>query len=442
MVRPSVFSNGSLSPPGSPSSPTSTRTLGGRYRIAECALLGEGSFAKVYEGKDNATGEHVAVKLYTNVDDDALDQFNRTVNVWNKISASAEASRQGEDSNLGKWPRQHSCNHQVIMQEVKTRLGAEACDIGVFTELVACMDIRRCFVQLLDYSRDEDGEPGVERGTGSLWIVQELGMESLEEEIEVRKQRKAPMKAQDLLDLAWSLVCITWGLHMCGFVHMDIKPMNIVKFEENGDSDDEAEARVEWKLIDLDGAMCANDEVKRDSGKYCFTPLFMPPELARMMVEQRAAVKASRLMDVWSVGMCIMSAIFEMPILEPWWEEWGEETGSSVKFFEWLGDYNTEPIVFGDMEKHLRSIDPGLNMVLKHMLRKDPAHRFCSARCLMHPAFKKYRLKLLKVDGALQQWMEARKSDPAIAALGSYFSESPKGEGSLERRRSTACSVM
>jgi len=403
------------------------------YRVSDKSVLGEGATAVVYKGMDIDSGQAVAVKVYLKADDQAHEQFMRTINVWNKLAASADGFRRSSDVE-DALSRQHSYNNDSIMREVARSLG-DVCDDHTFYELVACMDIRRCFAQLLDYSKDEDLEPGVEPGTGELWIVQELGSESLEQEIERRSETGDQMTAPALLDLAWSLLCITWGLHMCGFVHMDIKPMNIVRVAGQGEGDEADETQVAWKLIDLDGAMPAHSPVGMDSDKVCFTPVFMPPELARMMSGNTETIQASRLMDVWSVGMCIMQAIFGVPVLEPWFQEWADETGGNAKFFEWLGDYDTEPIVHGDMEKHLRSISPGLNTILKNMLRKDPEQRFCSARCLMHPTFRQHRRKLLRADSAIQEWMEVRKSLPEVR---DYFGEAD----GKQAHRSKACSVM
>mmetsp|Transcript_125848 Transcript_125848/g.361904 ORF Transcript_125848/g.361904 Transcript_125848/m.361904 type:complete len:215 (-) Transcript_125848:120-764(-) len=214
---------------------------------------------------------------------------------------------------------------------------------------------------------------------------------------------------------------------------MDIKPMNIVRALGEGGREDGA--RVEWKLIDLDGALPASDEIHTGSNKFCFTPLYMPPELARTVLDIKATIKASRLMDVWSVGMCVMQAIFGMPALQPWYDEWLDDTGSEVKFLAWLGDYDTEPIVHGDMERHLRSIEPRLNTLLKKMLRKDPDQRFCSARCLMHNAFREHHRRLLSTDAALQEWMEARKCDLSAT-------EDCSDQTTRTPPRSSACSLM
>merc|ERR1712176_1433602 len=89
--------------------------------------------------------------------------------------------------------------------------------------------------------------------------------------------------------------------------------------------------REQWKLIDLDGAVHTSNSVPLN--KVTFTPHYMPPELARALLEKREELVTSRLMDVWSVGLCAMEAIFLQPVLAPFYEEWKKETGTDSKFF-------------------------------------------------------------------------------------------------------------
>merc|ERR1719401_956739 len=122
---------------------------------------------------------------------------------------------------------------------------------------------------------------------------------------------------------------------------MDIKPMNIVRFSpEQGKNNN----KPQWKLIDLDGALRTGIEVSVSS--VIATPQYMPPELAMACTSHTTGtvldssdsriLKLSRLMDVWSVGMCAIEAIFLTPVLDPWYQEWLQETGNDNKFLEWL----------------------------------------------------------------------------------------------------------
>jgi len=192
-----------------------------------------------------------------------------------------------------------------------------------------------------------------------------------------------PLPVEEIRNIHWSLVSIVCGLHAAGFVHMDIKPSNIVRFEHT------------WKLIDFDGAVRSGTIVTRE--RVTGTPCYMAPELAKLLAENRDEILVSRLMDVWSVGLCAMEAIFFQPILKPWFEEWEQETGNGMKFLRWLGDYKAKPAIMdADMCKAMKDIDPDMCELLKRMLIKDPAERGDIAECLTHPWFEPMRELLWK----------------------------------------------
>jgi len=381
-----------MAPSRSPKS--ATQLLAGRYRISKSQILGEGSTAIVYKGLDETTHENVAVKVYSGTEKaDIEESFKQTIKASGMIKKHAQQHSKRDNG------RRVSCDNDLILEQLRSNLNTDAA--LSLSKLMKLLDIERCFVQILDFSRQEGGKPGVDEESGLLFIVLEMGGLSLEEELECRRQSNGgtgPLSAEDLKELVWSMLCITWGLHVCGFVHMDIKPLNIVKYESES-------SKVHWKLIDLDGAREANSRLV--GGDFCYTPVYMPPELARSISETEAndaqTITLSRLMDIWSVGMCATQAVFLMPILEPWFLQWSEETGNDCKFIDWLGDFSTEPIIHGDIADHLKQIDPQFCDLLQGMLEKDPKKRLCAARCLLHPYFKDVRQKLCEtVDKSLK----------------------------------------
>merc|ERR1719265_1676015 len=143
--------------------------------------------------------------------------------------------------------------------------------------------------------------------------------------MEQLKEDGKTLTNDELRQIQWSMVLMVTGLHRQGYVHMDIKPSNIMRFKDN-----RARGSDMWKLIDLDGAMKSGELVNpRDC--VC-TPLYMPPELAagystkhNPRNSRQKNCRLSRLMDVWSLGMCALEGIFLTPVLEPWLEEWGRE---------------------------------------------------------------------------------------------------------------------
>merc|ERR1712232_1488371 len=90
-----------------------------------------------------------------------------------------------------------------------------------------------------------------------------------------------------------------------------------------------------------------------------------------------------------------MEAIFLQPVLRPWLEEWREDTGNDDKFFDWLGNYDTDPILSGEMHELIESIDKDMCKVLEGMLMKNPKKRIDIANALMHEWFEPMRSRLL-----------------------------------------------
>jgi len=260
-----------------------------------------------------------------------------------------------------------------------------------FAEAFDSMDLHACFIKLLEYSKDSHGNPGVDSDCDTSYLVTELGEESLADFYQRRAESAEPLSADELRVLQWGLVSIVCGLHAAGYVHLDIKPRNVMRIRET------------WKLIDFDGAV--KTDTSHRVSMLAFTPIYMAPEVAASMVAAREAggqhrsrkandIRVSRLMDVWSLGMCALEAVFLQPILEPWYNEWLEETGDESKFYSWLCDYSTEGIVAGDMLQAMEDIHPDMADLLKLMLVKDPANRHSAADCIVHRWFDPIRTRM------------------------------------------------
>eukprot|EP00930_Biecheleria_cincta_P095425 TRINITY_DN87387_c0_g1_i1.p1 TRINITY_DN87387_c0_g1~~TRINITY_DN87387_c0_g1_i1.p1 ORF type:complete len:442 (+),score=86.45 TRINITY_DN87387_c0_g1_i1:61-1386(+) len=378
-----------------------------RYHIRKDSVVGEGSSGRVFRGLDSKTGKEVAVKIYVSTEDKYLQDFKRTIHLSSLLHEHLASTVQ---TATGRG-RRASCSNALVESALK--------DSGIhanLSDLLVDLNISSCFPQVLDHSRDIDG-PGVDDASGLLFVIQELGGVSLEEKLQsyeggdVRNTHlgnNSSMTASEIKDLCWSLVCITFGLHACGYVHLDIKPLNIVEFKGEGHSS--------WKLIDLDGAVLANSPLDVASDNFTFTQAYMAPEIARAinarnrptLLDKRSASKskslfsrgkkstrllqpelvASRIMDVWSVAMCIIQSIFLTPLLEAQLLQWREETGNDEKFMEWLGDYTTEPLIQGEVKDLIDYVDEDLSVLLQSMLKKDPKERICMATCLTHHYFQ------------------------------------------------------
>lgn len=394
---------------GSPSSNKSSwrkRELRQRYTIMQDAVLGEGSFATVYKGLDTEACRNVAVKVYNNTDRATLEDFKKSVAVLLSIGDEANAVH-GDKWSTGRGSFSFDCG--VLEEEVvksqsltkKTRPkgsklspdmepAAPAADQA--ETVLKRVDFRSCFVELLDYSRDASGDAGPDNDEdGIVYLIIEIGEESLDERLTACREQGISLTVEELRELQWALVAIVWALHAVGFVHMDIKPCNIMRFSAEGFPD-------QWKLIDLDGADKSGTQVKMED--CTFTPEYMPPELAKQYMRANSgaklgAITLSRLMDVWSVGMVSLEAIFLQPVLRPWFEQWQQETGDDDKFYDWLANYETEPILSGELRELIHDIDKDMCEVLEGMLKKNPEKRTDIAQAVLHKWFEPVRFKLL-----------------------------------------------
>merc|ERR1712050_613201 len=93
------------------------------------------------------------------------------------------------------------------------------------------------------------------------------------------------------------------ALHGVNFVHLDIKPSNIVSFGGM------------WKLIDLDSIVPARS--KQNLDEITCTASYVAPELAGIVTDANShEAEVSRFVDVWSVGLCALETVILRPVLE------------------------------------------------------------------------------------------------------------------------------
>lgn len=399
---------------------STTAMVKNQYKISKTKILGQGSFATVYKGLDTKGCKGVAVKVYHNTSDLNRDQFIKSIKV---LLTLHNLDKVGTDSRCLSQYRGSAVSPAVSLNPVSPTLSVALSRYGSmttvsdtvsfkpdiltngvkslweespdredpFTNGVKDLHFSDCFVELLNYSADEQGEPGLDPVLDLYYLIFELGDESLSEALEDKRNHKKMLSKEELRSLHWSLVTIVCGLHKAGFVHLDIKPYNIVRFSRKAGRTTMkakgANTNSRWKLIDLDGA-AKTREVAKIEEVVC-TPQYMPPEVARAVLAYRAnrqkgTVILSRLMDVWSVGMCALEAIFLTPVLSVWYDEWMEDTLSDDKFLKWLADDEAEAIVSGPMEEAMKDVDPDMCDFLKKMLARDEKRRSCITEMFEH----------------------------------------------------------
>mmetsp|Transcript_20954 Transcript_20954/g.47709 ORF Transcript_20954/g.47709 Transcript_20954/m.47709 type:complete len:417 (-) Transcript_20954:82-1332(-) len=370
-------------------------TLRDRYKISRTSVLGEGATAVVYKGLDTRDCRNVAVKLYKYDDVNpsssnvALEEFRKCVSVLKMLGTSIDEARLAVRRTSTQSFDADMLTHTLASNMRRsTHSSVSAASSVIANPLLDDLDTKCCYVKLLDHSKSASGWPGPDEHERLLFLVLELGEESLEDRLRKVRDKGQTLGVQELRELQWALASIVWGLHAVGFVHMDIKPQNIMRFHEDGHD--------QWKLIDLDGAVETGSDRRLD--ECTFTPEYMPPELAKAWTLGNvgsSTITMSRLMDVWSIGMCSLEAIFLQPVLRPWYDEWHKETGNDVKFYTWLADYGTEPILHGDMHDMISGIDADMCRLLETMLAKDPDQRSSIAECLTHEWFRPEHQKII-----------------------------------------------
>jgi serine/threonine protein kinase len=244
----------------------------GKFAFADGdkSLLGEGTSSVCYLGSNIETGEAVAIKVY-------------------------KPYRNGSTT-LAKFKRQVS-----VLQELQRPLEKPA-DKALWCEELASTDPANLFLKLLDFSKDANGEPAPDVVDGRMYIVTELAQCTLKNMLRQRNHRNAPLSAESVGKIAKEIVLAVAWLHAKGYVHLDIKPENIMM------------CGGRWKLIDMDGCARAGSEIKLADNTVSFSPCYCAPEFARLVVKG-GSMRVRPSMDAWSVGLTIAELVNLCPLL-------------------------------------------------------------------------------------------------------------------------------
>eukprot|EP00746_Dinoflagellata_sp_MGD_P134118 gnl/MRDRNA2_/MRDRNA2_67937_c0_seq2.p1 gnl/MRDRNA2_/MRDRNA2_67937_c0~~gnl/MRDRNA2_/MRDRNA2_67937_c0_seq2.p1 ORF type:complete len:428 (+),score=82.00 gnl/MRDRNA2_/MRDRNA2_67937_c0_seq2:106-1389(+) len=332
------------------------KTILNRYTVDGKEFLGQGSFSIVRKGVDTKTGDAVAIKMYK-VEKNASSADLQEIDVKFKHQVVVLTELQKQPT----FEEQVSCKSWNVskVQEL---------------ESVLKLDQTKYFCQLLDYSKDSKGQPG-KADDGCYYIVLELALYTLDDYLDDRRRHNRPMRMPDVQRVFRSLVNMVACLHAHGYVHLDIKPENIMRMS-SGD----------WKLIDVDGAVRHNSDISVEDNTISFTPLYCAPEFARVLSQDLDYVHVSRLMDVWSIGMTALDLVLSQPALEQKYSEIVERTGECNEYFDWLSDTAIEL----GLPQQLEKLDKDFFHVLQeNMLVKDPRCRASIPEVMQHPFYTK-----------------------------------------------------
>lgn len=323
----------------------------GKYMMfkSEKDILGSGASSTCYKGKVLATQQPVAIKMY-NEQRDAKD---------------AKDLKKGT---LAKFRRQIE-----VLNEMQQPFIVPA-DKRLAHEYLLRIKPESVFMQVLDYSKDASGQPGPDASDGIIYVVTEAAQYSLKDFLQDRRKSKTGFTRIFIRELVKRVVLAMSALHAKGYVHLDMKPENLMVF--NG----------VLKVIDVDGCVKIGSNVKIGDNTISFSPVYCAPEWAKFILEGgNASIVVCPELDVWSVGMLIMEFITMEPVWNPIVARLMCTAGSHkhgvFKFLEYFISHNEAPI-----PKIVREKDEGLNDLLKnYLLAWKQQDRKNFAEVLHHP---------------------------------------------------------
>jgi len=316
----------------------------GRYAIEASGgeFLGEGCSGVVRKGTCLKTGMKVAIKEYKDYIESVDATTPQGITVFKQFLRQLEVFRQ--------------------LAEPFTALEFKGEDPSSF------------FVELVDYSKDVSGLPGADPETGKLYVVTKQAQYSLQDYVKFKRtKRKSPAK-EEVQQVAKSLVSIVAALHAKGFVHLDLKPQNLMVFDGR------------LKLIDLDGCVEIGTSIRTTDTWFSFSLLYCAPEFARFVASRRnTSIAASSHLDAWSVGMTIAEVACLKPVLYSRYKHHkdmeAKPGAGDIQFMDWLGSCKAPHV-----PESLKVFDPELFDFLSDCLCvHDPGQRMSLRRCASHP---------------------------------------------------------
>lgn len=313
-------------------------------------LLGEGGFSIVRRGLDLQTGMQVAIKEY-------------------KIGCSS----------VGELATKFKCQVEVL-QHLQKPWSLECKHARLATQQPSDL-----FVRLLGFSQNSMGEPGPDASDGTMYLVTELADCSLKDYFRQQRKHGAPLAKEKVRDLVHAILLATAGLHAKGYVHLDLKPENLMIF--NG----------QLKLIDMDGCLEIGTQIS-DSSQLACSPCYIAPEWARFLLsgdDSGAILVANPGLDAWSAGLTLCECVTLGTAMRPAFLGFAKVATSPEeaqgRFLQWLGEGLDCPPV----PACIKEFDPELYTLLAEgLLVHDPAARPSPMQCLSHPYLRQSHEKL------------------------------------------------
>ena len=132
--------------------------------------------------------------------------------------------------------------------------------------------------------------------TYSLYILMELGISDWNDEIKRRSKKKNYYKEEEIIDILKQIIKPLIFLEKEGIAHRDIKPQNILIFENNI-----------FKVTDFGEAKTLNDTIQNATLRG--SELYMSPILYNgLKYNQKNVIHNAFKSDVYSLGLCLLYA--------------------------------------------------------------------------------------------------------------------------------------
>ena len=232
---------------------------------------------------------------------------------------------------------------------IRAELAADPVSLRRFEREVRVMATLRHpnTVQIYDYGHAEGGR--------FFYVMEYLPGLNLEQVV----ARHGPLNASRAIHFLLQIVGALRESHAAGLVHRDVKPSNIMTYEQSGLSD--VAKLLDFGLVQVSGL--DGDRVRlTGQGSVAGTPAYMSPEQARGKVDVDPRT------DIYSLGAVAYFLVTGRP---PFARHTGMET-----LMAHIGDPVTPP-------SRLRSDVPAdYEAVVLRCLEKDPARRFPEAAAL------------------------------------------------------------
>eukprot|EP00747_Dinoflagellata_sp_TGD_P148333 gnl/TRDRNA2_/TRDRNA2_176915_c6_seq1.p1 gnl/TRDRNA2_/TRDRNA2_176915_c6~~gnl/TRDRNA2_/TRDRNA2_176915_c6_seq1.p1 ORF type:complete len:529 (+),score=68.02 gnl/TRDRNA2_/TRDRNA2_176915_c6_seq1:106-1692(+) len=320
-------------------------------------IIGEGASSICRKGKVIGTGEDVAIKVYK--DTDAKHK---------KVT-------------LHKFERQ-----VAVLKDLHTPF-VRPDDNTLWHAQLERLDPGHMFMNLIDYSKDENGQPGPDTD-GIFYIVTEVAQYSLKDFLAHKRAKGQPIQRETVKSFAHAVLLVVAGLHAKGLVHLDLKPENLMVF--SGDR---------LKLIDVDGCLKIRSSVRLGDDSVSFSPSYCAPEWCRFLIGKGPSsnIIVTPGLDVWSIGMTICELVTMEPVNRGMIKRFLRLSRSSEaangRYILWLAkggfsfaDWLKDSADGSPVSKE--NWDPDfVDLVARHLLVNDARERKNLAECLSHPYF-------------------------------------------------------